>query len=105
MHDAEVDVDEKLVRGLIATQLPQLADLPLTRIEAWGTDHAIFRLGDDLSVRLPKIGWAAKQGQKESRWLSRLAPHLPVEVPVPRAVGEPGHGYPFHWYVSPWLEG
>jgi aminoglycoside phosphotransferase (APT) family kinase protein len=105
MHDAEVDVDEKLVRGLLATQLPQLADLPLSRIEAWGTDHAIFRLGDDLSVRLPKIGWAAKQGQKESWWLPRLAPHLPVEVPVPLAVGEPAHGYPFRWYVSPWLEG
>jgi len=105
MHDDEVDVDDALVRRLLATQLPQLADLPLTRIEAWGTDHAIFRLGDDLSVRLPKIGWAAKQGEKESRWLPVLAPQLPIEVPVPLVIGEPADDYPFRWYVSPWLAG
>jgi aminoglycoside phosphotransferase (APT) family kinase protein len=105
MHDDEVRVDDALVRRLLAEQLPRLADRPLARIEAWGTDHAIFRLGDDLSVRLPKIGWAAAQGEKESRWLPLLAPHVPVEVPVPLAVGEPAHGYPFRWYVSPWLHG
>jgi aminoglycoside phosphotransferase (APT) family kinase protein len=105
MHEGEVEVDDALVRRLLATQLPHLADLPLTRIEAWGTDHAIFRLGDGLSVRLPKIGWAATQGGKESRWLPVLAPHLPIEVPVPHAVGHAADGYPFRWYVSPWLEG
>jgi len=105
MHEDEVDIDDALVRRLLATQLPHLAGLRLTRIEAWGTDHAIFRLGDELSVRLPKIGWASNQGAKESQWLPRLAPHLPVEVPVPVAVGEPAGGYPFGWYVAPWLEG
>lgn len=105
MHDDEVEVDEALVRGLLRTQLPELADRPLARVEAWGTDHAIFRLGDDLSVRLPKIGWAAAQGETESRWLPRLAPYVPVSVPVPVAVGSPGEGYPYRWYVSPWLPG
>ena len=105
MHDDEVEVDDALVRRLLTTQLPHLADRPLTRVEAWGTDHAIFRLGDDLSVRLPKIGWAATQGEREQRWLPVLAPHLPVEVPVPVAVGEPAEGYPYRWYVSPWLAG
>lgn len=106
MHAEEVDVDDALVRRLLAMQVPQYASLPLTRIEAWGTDHAIFRLGDDLSVRLPKIGWAAKQGEKEARWLPRFAPHLlPVQVPMPIVVGQPGGGYPFRWYVSPWLDG
>ncbi|MGZ7012835.1 MAG: aminoglycoside phosphotransferase family protein [Acidimicrobiales bacterium] len=105
MHDDEVDVDVGLVHVLLEAQLPQLADRPLTRVEAWGTDHAIFRLGDDLSVRVPKIGWAATQGEREQRWLPVLAPHLPVDVPVPLVVGEPGHGYPYRWYVSPWLEG
>ena len=105
MHDDEVVVDDDLVRHLLATQAPHLAGRPLTRIEAWGTDHAIFRLGDDLSVRLPKIGWAATQGERENAWLPRLAPHLPVEVPVPVFVGAPAGGYPFAWYVSPWLPG
>lgn len=105
MHDDEIDVDDALVRRLLATQLPHLAELPLRRIEAWGTDHAIFRLGEDLSVRVPKIGWAAKQGEKERRWLPVLAPHLPIQVPVPMAIGNPVEDYPFRWYVSPWLRG
>jgi len=105
MHEEEVAVDHALVHRLLVAQAPDLATLPLTRIEAWGTDHAIFRLGDELSVRLPKIGWAAKQGLKEQRWLPVLAPHLPVDVPVPLLVGEPAFGYPYRWYVSPWLDG
>jgi aminoglycoside phosphotransferase (APT) family kinase protein len=105
MHDDEVEVDDALVRRLLSTQLPGLAYQPLTRVEAWGTDHAIFRLGDALSVRVPKIGWAAAQGEKEQRWLPLLAPHLPVEVPVPVAVGRPAEGYPYAWYVAPWIEG
>jgi aminoglycoside phosphotransferase (APT) family kinase protein len=105
MHEDEAEVDDALARHLLTTQLPHLADLPLARIEAWGTDHAIFRLGDELSLRLPKIGWAAAQGEKEHRWLPVLAPELPVEVPVPVAVGAPDAAYPFPWYVAPWLAG
>ena len=105
MHEDEVLVDDALVRRLLAGQLPEAADLPLSRVEAWGTDHVVFRLGDDLSIRLPKIGWAADQGEKERRWLPLLAPALPVAVPVPRFVGQPAHGYPFRWYVAPWLAG
>lgn len=106
MHEHEVDIDDGLVRRLLAAQLPELVDLPRHRIEAWGTDHVIFRLGDELSMRLPKIEWAAEQGEKESRWLPRLAPRLlPIEVPVPLALGQPAEGYPFGWSVAPWLEG
>lgn len=105
MHDDEVAVDEAVVRRLLESQLPDLAGLPLQRIEAWGTDHVIFRLGEHLSVRLPKIGWATGQGERESTWLPRLAPHLPVEVPVPVAVGRPADGFAHPWYVAPWLDG
>ena len=105
MHEDEVEVDDALVRRLVAAQLPDLARLPIERIDAWGTDHAIFRLGRSLSVRVPKIGWAAGQGEREHRWLPVLAPHLPVAVPIPVALGAPALGYPYPWYVSPWLEG
>jgi aminoglycoside phosphotransferase (APT) family kinase protein len=105
MHEDEVEVDDALVRRLLAAQLPDLAHLPIERIDAWGTDHAIFRLGRQLSVRVPKIGWAAAQGEREHRWLPVLAPHLPVEVPTPVALGAPALGYPYRWYVSPWLDG
>ena len=105
MHRDEVAIDEALVGRLLAAQMPELAHLPLTRVEPWGTDNAIFRLGPDLVVRLPRIGWAQGQVALEAAWLPRLAPHLPIEVPQPVAVGEPGLGYPFPWAVHRWLPG
>lgn len=105
MHADEVEVDPDLVRGLLSEQAPGWARLPLTRMPAWGTDHVIYRLGDELSVRLPKIGWAASQGETERRWLPLIAAQLAVEVPVPLFVGRPQGTYPYRWYVSPWLPG
>lgn len=105
MHEDEIAIDDEVVRRLVATQLPAAADLPLQRLTTWGTDHVIFRLGDDLSVRMPKIEWAAEQGRLESSWLPRLAPALPLEIATPVLVGEPDLGYPFPWYVTPWLAG
>jgi aminoglycoside phosphotransferase (APT) family kinase protein len=105
MHVDEVEVDATLVRRLLASQFPQWADLQLDPVRSSGTDNAIFRLGSDLSVRLPRIDWAADQPEKEEAWLPRLAPLLPVVVPVPLATGLPGEGYPWRWSISPWLEG
>ena len=105
MHEDEVEVDEALVRRLLAGQMPDLADRPLTIVEPWGTDHAVWRLGDDLAVRLPRIGWATGQSEREATWLPRLAPHLPVAVPEPVALGEPAEGYPYPWAVHRWLPG
>lgn len=105
MHDDEVDVDEELVRRLLAEQLPDLAGLPLTIVEPWGTDNAIWRLGDELVVRLPRIHWASAQVDFEATWLPRLAPHLPIAVPEPIASGEPALGYPYRWAVHRWLPG
>jgi aminoglycoside phosphotransferase (APT) family kinase protein len=105
MHDHEADVHETLVRRLLREQLPDLADLALTLVEPWGTDNAIWRLGDDLVVRLPRTDGAAGQPAMEAAWLPRLAPHLPVSVPEPIALGEPGAGYPYPWAVHRWLPG
>jgi aminoglycoside phosphotransferase (APT) family kinase protein len=105
MHDAEVEMNDELVRRLLAAQMPKLADLPLTKVEPWGTDNGIWRLGDDLVVRLPRIRWAQSQIRREATLLPRLAPHLPVAVPEPVAVGEPGDGYPFPWAVHRWISG
>ena len=85
--------------------MPDLASLPLTVVEPWGTDNAIWRLGDDLSVRLPRIHWAAGQAEREATWLPRLARHLPVTIPEPMAIGEPDHGYPYRWGVHRWIPG
>lgn len=105
MHADELDTDASLVRRLLAAQFPRWVDLPIERIASTGTDYAIFRLGEDLAVRLPRIYWATAQPEKEQRWLPKLAPHLPLAIPVPLATGNPGVGYPWHWSVVPWMPG
>lgn len=105
MHEDEVLIDDALVRALLEDQFPDLAKKRLARIADSGTDNAIFRLGDDLGLRLPRIHWAETQIDKECRWLPRLAPGVPAPVPVPLGQGRPGHGYPFPWLIYPWIEG
>ena len=105
MHEHEAEIDEALVRRLLAAQMPGLAALPLVIVEPWGTDNAIWRLGDDLVVRLPRIDGARGQVDKEAQWLPLIAPHLSVEVPQPVAVGEPAIGYPYRWGVHRWIDG
>jgi aminoglycoside phosphotransferase (APT) family kinase protein len=105
MHADEIATDVALVRRLLAAQVPRWADLPIAAVPSAGTDNALYRLGDDMVVRLPRIGWATGQVEKEQCWLPRLAPHLPLAIPVPLAKGAPGAGYPWHWSVYRWLEG
>lgn len=105
MHPNELDIEDSLVRRLLAGQFPQWADLPLERVQSAGTDNAIYRLGRDMSVRLPRIDWAVGQVELELQWLPHLAPQLPLAVPIPIAKGLPGEGYPWEWGISPWLEG
>jgi aminoglycoside phosphotransferase (APT) family kinase protein len=105
MHEGEVGVDDELVRGLLAEQFPDLADRTITPVEPWGTDNGIWRLGDDLVVRLPRIHWATAQVDLEATWLPRLARYLPVAVPEPVAVGGPGCGYPYRWAIHRWIPG
>ncbi len=105
MHADEVHTDAALVRRLLAAQFPRWAELPIEPVASSGTEHALYRLGDDKVVRLPRIVWATGPAEKEHRWLPRLAPHLPLAVPIPLAKGTPADGYPWHWSVYRWLEG
>ncbi|MCX5107481.1 aminoglycoside phosphotransferase family protein [Streptomyces sp. NBC_00378] len=98
-------IDTALVRRLVDTQFPQWAGLPLKPLDRAGSDHVIHRLGEELSVRLPRHPGAMGQARKEAAWLPRLAPHLPLAVPVPMGVGEADFGYPWPWAVSRWLDG
>ena len=99
------EIVASLVSRLVAAQFPQWAGLPVTRLEQFGWDNITFRLGSDLSVRLPSGDSYAPQVDKEHRWLPVLAPHLPLAIPQPLAKGEPGLGYPWHWSVCKWIEG
>jgi len=98
-------IDTTLVRRLLTAQFPQWAHLPLTPVPQSGMDNATFRLGDELSVRLPRYSHWAGQVAREHRWLPRLAPHLPLTVSEPLEIGEPGEGYPYPWSVYRWLDG
>ena len=105
MHDDEIETDGELVRRLLASQHPQWADLPIERVRSAGTDNAMYRLGDELAVRLPRIHWAVENIAKERRWLPVLAPHLPLAVPLPIATGDPEEDFPYPWSVVRWLPG
>ncbi|MCX5227822.1 aminoglycoside phosphotransferase family protein [Streptomyces sp. NPDC006553] len=98
-------VDTELVARLVAGRFPEWADLPVRRVASAGTDNVMFRLGDDLVVRLPRVPYAARHVEKEQRWLPLLAPHLPLDVPVP--VGRAGASaeFPWPWSVYRWLDG
>jgi aminoglycoside phosphotransferase (APT) family kinase protein len=105
MHAGERTIEVGLVQRLLRAQHPQWGDRPVTPVASSGTDNALFRLGDDLVVRLPRIGWAVDTVARAHRWLPVLAPRLPLVVSEPVAMGEPGEGYPWPWSVYPWLDG
>jgi aminoglycoside phosphotransferase (APT) family kinase protein len=99
------DINVALVERLITVQFPRWAHLPITPAVPQGWDNKTFRLGANMSVRLPSAERYKAQVEKEHQWLPVLAPHLPLPIPVPLAKGAPGEGYPFSWSVYRWLEG
>ncbi|WP_407566659.1 aminoglycoside phosphotransferase family protein [Streptomyces sp. 184] len=109
MHADEAEIRPGLVRRLIAAQFPRWAGLPVERVASGGTVNAVFRLGDELAVRMPLTPGGAKDVDLEYEHLPRLAAGLPVPLPVPVpepvAKGEPGPGYPWPWTVCRWLPG
>ena len=105
MHIDELDITDGLVRRLLTGQFPSLARLSLRRLDPGGTVHVIYRLGDDLSVRLPRRRGPTTAESTELEWLPRLAPLLPVEIPVPVAQGRPSEEYPWFWEIHRWVEG
>jgi aminoglycoside phosphotransferase (APT) family kinase protein len=101
----EVDINVSLVGRLVAAQFPQWADLPIEPVEVDGWDNSTFRLGARMAARLPSAARYVPQVEKEHRWLPKLAPLLPLPIPVPLAKGLPGEGYPFNWSVYRWIDG
>jgi aminoglycoside phosphotransferase (APT) family kinase protein len=105
MHIDEIEITEALVRCLLVSQFPHWAELPLRRIEPAGTVNAIFRLGDNFSVRLARRAGPTTPGSSEFIWLPKLAPLVPLETPVPIAQGHPNSEYPWYWEIHTWVEG
>lgn len=105
MTHAGIEITADLVRALLRDQHPDLADHRI-RLGARGWDNQLWRLGDDLAVRLP---WATESAdallRKEHAWLPALAPLLPLQIPVPQRLGEPSERFPRPWLVTTWVSG
>ncbi|MEM9274077.1 MAG: aminoglycoside phosphotransferase family protein [Cyanobacteria bacterium P01_F01_bin.143] len=102
--ESELEINPALVYSLLQEEHPDLMHLPISQIDH-GWDNAIFRLGDKLSVRLPRRQQAAKLIENEQTWLPKLALQLPIAVPIPYRIGYPTKNYPWNWSILPWLDG
>lgn len=103
LHADELVVDEALVRALVAEQLPDRKGDEVRGLPVSGSSNALFRVGDELLVRLPRQPGGSATILKEARWLPYLSQALSVAVPEIVTVGEPGHGYPERWLVVRWI--
>ena len=90
---------------LVAEQFPEWADLPVVPVALNGWDNTTFRLGEELSIRLPSADGYVAQVAKEHRWLPTLAPHLPLPIPEPVAMGRPDVMFPWPWSIYRWIDG
>ncbi len=105
MHADEFDITDLLAQQLIAEQFPHWATLSIRAIKSSGTSNAIYRLGDELSIRLPRIPSAVDAVNTEFIWLPKFASQLPFPIPAPIALGKPTEYYPWPWSICRWIEG
>lgn len=105
MHAEEIPVDAALARSLLEEQFPQFADRPIALVRSTGTVNALYRLGDDLCIRLTRVPEWAEGLARERVWLPKLAPHLTLAIPEPVAYGRPTTLYPYPWAIYRWIDG
>lgn len=109
MHENEFEVTEGLVRALLKRQCPKWSNLPLNRVKSSGTDNALFRLGNEYIIRLPRIEWEPGSNEntlcKEYEFLPKIAQFLQIPIALPIFKGKPDNTYPWSWLISWWNEG
>jgi aminoglycoside phosphotransferase (APT) family kinase protein len=105
MHAQEFDINERLVRALILSQFPEWAHLPLQPVQSYGTDHALFRLGNEYVVRLPRVEWAAGSIDKEWLWVPQISKYLTTPISLPIFKGHPSDLFNWPWLILSWNEG
>ena len=105
MHEGEIDIDIALVKRLLTEQFPHLAERSIAVVRSTGTVNALYRLGEEFCLRLPRLEEWAESINREWTWLPRLAPHISLTIPKPLARGRPANGYPCPWAVYQWIEG
>ena len=101
----KLEITTQIATALIAEQFPQFSHLHIRPVEHGGHDNRTFRLGNEMSIRLPSTEEYVRQVKKEQEWLPKIAPHLPLPIPEPIAMGMPSEAYPWNWSIYKWLEG
>lgn len=109
MHADQLKISVDVVRRLVRAQFPQWAAMPVRPVDSTGTVNAIFRIGDTYAARFP-LRWtepteALTWLESEHRAILEFEACSPVAIPVPLAIGAPGHGYRLPWAVHTWLPG
>lgn len=105
MHPNQIPTNPDLVRCLLRSQYPELANAPISDSPFHGTDSDTYRVGEHHCVRLPIIDWAVGKQEGIAPWLLWLDRRLTLTVPAPVFFGEPGCGYPHTWTIYPWIGG
>ncbi|HMH58095.1 MAG TPA: aminoglycoside phosphotransferase family protein [Galbitalea sp.] len=101
---ADIFIDGALVHTLLRQQHPDLAELDV-RLVANGWDNNLYRLGNELAIRLPRRRVAVPLIEHEQRWLPEIATRVTVAIPTPVRVGVPCSEFPWPWTITPWFEG
>lgn len=101
----EITINEALAQYLIDKQFPEWSHLPIEPVKTSGWDNRTFHLGTEMLIRMPSAAGYAGQAEKEQTWLPQLAPHLPLPIPAPIALGAPDEAYPWKWSINHWLPG
>ncbi|MDX2974190.1 phosphotransferase [Kribbella solani] len=97
-------MDDELVRTLLKEQFPDLVELELREVDGgWG--NQMWRLGDDLAIRMPRHEDAPDLLTREHRWVPDLAARLPLPVPTPLRLAEPSDRFPRPWLITTWVPG
>lgn len=100
-----IEITDELVRRLIDSQFPEWRNLDIRPVEKNGHDNRTYRLGNEITVRLPSHERYASAIEKELTWLPIFKPLLSLPIPFPVVKGKPADDYPLPWSVNQWIEG
>jgi aminoglycoside phosphotransferase (APT) family kinase protein len=104
MRNPEI-LTEQLAAALVADQFPHWAQLPVHLLLPGGHDNRTFRLGTELTIRLPTDDGYVAGELKEQAWLAQLAPQLPLPIPQVVGQGVPAPEFQRPWSVRRWIAG
>ena len=84
-------------RALVSSQLPDLGPRTVEPFGA-GFDNTAFLVNGEIVFRFPRRAIAVECLENEVRLLPRIAPQVPLAVPMPEWLGEPSGDFPWPWY-------